>query len=139
MVTSLTVLVMIKVNVKKHSSYPVSSVFIKSRLKIFLRDNGIVSDSEVDVAIVSKERMVSLGKRFLGETGESVHNVLSFSDSETSRQFLMPQGRFNYLGEIVVCYPVVVEEAKKMGVLIDDRLIELVEHGALHLLGVHHD
>jgi ssRNA-specific RNase YbeY (16S rRNA maturation enzyme) len=33
----------------------------------------------------------------------------------------------------------VVEEAVKEDKLVEDKLFELVEHGALHLLGVHHD
>jgi ssRNA-specific RNase YbeY (16S rRNA maturation enzyme) len=44
-----------------------------------------------------------------------------------------------HLGEIVVCYPKVVEEAKNEDVLIDDKVYELVEHGAFHLLGIHHE
>ena len=43
------------------------------------------------------------------------------------------------MGEIVICYPKVLEEAKLEGKLIDQKAYELVEHGALHLLGFHHE
>ena len=38
----------------------------------------------------------------------------------------------------VVGYPVVITEAVRENMLIDDKINELVEHGVLHLLGFHH-
>lgn len=128
---------MIKVHVTKQSNYPVGSHKLKSHLKEFLLEKGIVSDSEVSVAIVSDKKMLSLAKKHLNEDAV-LHNVLSFSSSETKKKFVNPPTKFNQLGEIIVCYPVAINEAKKEDKLIDDKIIELVEHGALHLMGVHH-
>jgi ssRNA-specific RNase YbeY (16S rRNA maturation enzyme) len=44
-----------------------------------------------------------------------------------------------HLGEIVISFPFVVEEARENGKLIDDVAVSLAEHGALHLVGIHHD
>ena len=129
---------MIKVCVAKQSNYAVDVWRIKKQLKEFLLEKGIVSDSEVSVAIVSGKKMLSLAKKHLNEDSV-LHNVLSFPFSETKKEFVNPLTKFNPLGEIVVCYPVAIEEANKEDKLINDKIIELVEHGALHLLGVHHD
>lgn len=128
---------MIKVYVKKQSNYPVSVTKIRKKLKDLLVKKGIVSNAEVVVSIVGEKNMIDLSKKFLND--ESLHNVLSFPEAEVKGEFLYPQDELIRLGEIVICYQKVVEEAKKEGKLIDNKVLELVEHGALHLLGEHHE
>lgn len=127
---------MIKVSVVKQSNYPVGASKIKKKLADFLVAQGIVSDAEVSVAIVGEKKMLELGKAYLKD--KILHNVLSFTPTEVKGNFVYPTDGLLHLGEIVVCYPKVVEEAKDEDVLIDDKVYELVEHGALHLLGIHH-
>lgn len=128
---------MIKIYVKKQSSYPLSAAKVKSNLKKFLQKNGIVSDSIVNVSFVGEENMKKLAKIYLGEKDE-LHAVLSFPESEAKGKFVYPDTVIR-LGSIVLCYPYLVEEAKKDNKLIMDKINELVEHGAAHLLGRHHD
>jgi probable rRNA maturation factor len=128
---------MIKVNVSKQSNFPVKSSLIKKRLREFLTKEGIVSDCVVSVAVVGETKMLELGKKHLKD--KILHNVLSFTESEIKGSFIYPPDGKIYLGEIVICYPKVVEEAKEEGTLIDKKACELVEHGALHLLGKHHE
>ena len=127
---------MIKVSVKKQSNYPISSTKMKNSLKNFLAGHGIVSDAEVSVALVGKNKMLEVGKKYLKD--KSLHNVLSFTADEVDSKFVFPPDGVIHLGEIIVCYPVAFEEAKKEGKLIEEKVIELIEHGALHLLGIHH-
>lgn len=129
---------MITVNVKKKGSYPVSVVLIKKELKEFFKKKGIVTDAEVSVAMVNEEEMAKLAKRYLKEDGKVVHNVLSFPSKEVKENFTYPPDGKIHLGEIVVCYTKVVEEAEAEGKLVEDKIIELIKHGALHLLGEHH-
>jgi len=126
---------MVKVNVSKQSNYPVKTPVIKKRLSDFFQKQGIVSDAEVSVALVGEAKMVEIDKKYLKD--KKLHNVFSFTPSE-SKGFMYPPDGLLHLGEIVVCYPVALSEAKMENVLIDDKVCELVEHGALHLLGIHH-
>lgn len=128
---------MIKVNVSKQSNFPVKSALIKKRLREFLTKEGIVSDCVVSVAIVGEAKMLEIAKKHLKD--RILHNVLSFTEGELKGNFVYPPDGKIYLGEIILCYPKVVEEAKEESVLIDERAYELVKHGALHLLGKHHD
>ena len=128
---------MIKVRIFKASNYPVGSVMLKRKLRAFLREKGIVSDCEISVALVGRERMVKLAKKYLNNDS-SVHNVLSFTENEVMRKFVYPPGDITRLGEVVVCYPKMVDEAKAEGKRIDVKVWELVEHGTMHLLGYHH-
>lgn len=128
---------MITVNVSKQSNFPVKSSLIKKRLREFLTKEGIVSDCLVSVAIVGKAKMLEVARKHLKDN--TLHNVLSFTESEIKGSFMYPPDGKIYLGEIIICYPKVVEEAKEEDTLIDERACELVEHGALHLLGKHHE
>lgn len=128
---------MIKVLVNRQSNYPVKSADIKKVLRKFFEKEGIVSDSEVSVAFVGKKKMIQISKQYLKDS--SVHNVLSFTPDEAKDKFVFPPSGKIQLGEIIVCYPEAVDEAKKEGKRINQKLRELIEHGALHLLGIHHN
>ena len=128
---------MIKVSVTKQSNYPVKVSVIKRKLAGFIAKNGIVSDADVNVAMVGEKKMLEIGNKYLKD--KNIHNVLSFVPSEVKGRFVYPPDGSIHLGEIIVCYPQAVKEAGEGNVLIDERIYELIEHGALHLLGIHHE
>lgn len=129
---------MIKVYVKKQTSYPLSASKIKNTSKEFLKKNGIVSDAVVEIAIVGKNKMLKLAEEYLGEK-DVLHNVLSFPSNESRGKFVLPPEAAIHLGEVVICYPKAVDEANGEGLLIEEKVLQLIEHGLLHLMGVHHD
>lgn len=132
---------MVKINISKQSNYPVSGVAVRKFLQEFFKNNGIVSDSECHVSFVNETKMKEIGKKYYRKDNR-VHNIFSFVESEVSSKgrpaFGWPDGKI-LLGEIVVCFPVAVEEAKKENKLIEEKVLELVGHSALHLLGIHHE
>lgn len=127
---------MISVLVCKQGNYPVNTPKIKKFLRDFFSKNGIVSDAEVSVLIAGEKKMKALGKKYLDDN--LLHSVLSFTSGDVKSNFVYPPDKI-YLGEIVVCYPKVVEEAKKEGKLIDSKVNELLQHAGEHLLGRHHE
>lgn len=127
---------MIRVNITKQSNYPVKTPEIKKKLAKFFESHGIVSDAQVSVAIVGEKKMMEVGKDFLNDG--KLHNVLSFVPEEEKGNFVYPPGTPINLGEIIVCYPLAVKEAVSGNTLIDERIYELIEHGGLHLMGIHH-
>lgn len=132
---------MVKVIIYKQSSYPVKSSDIKKKLSKFFEDRGIVSDAEVNISLVGEKKMLDVSKKYLKDN--KVHNVLSFEPSGEfiygkAANFVYPPDGKIHLGEIIVCFPVAVREAKAENVLIDKKVYELIEHGAFHLLGIHH-
>ena len=128
---------MIKVNLQKQSSYPVNVRALKKTLQDFFASKGIVSEAEVSVAIVGEKKMLELSKIYLKDREK--HSVLAFTPEETKKKFVYPPDGIIHLGEIIICYPFIVGEARKKGKLIDDVLTELAQHSALHLMGIHHE
>ncbi len=114
---------MIQTSVFNESVYPVSEEKITKALADFFGKKGV--SGEVSVAVVGEATMYDLAKTYLGES-HTLHNVLTFRDAEKQGDFVAPG---NYLGEIVLCFPVIADE---------EELLDLVVHGAKHLLGYHH-
>jgi len=44
-----------------------------------------------------------------------------------------------YLGDVVISYPQALKQAQEHNLLVDEEIDRLVEHGVLHLLGIHHE
>ena len=117
------------------SRYKVNRKRIRNAILNLLSKQGVNSPVEVSVAIVGDRKMRELSKKYKGE--DKTRNVLSFSlsEGESSRT---PSDKLR-LGDVVVSYPRVIDEAVRDEVLVDDKLDELVVHGMGHLLGLHHD
>ena len=87
-----------------------------------VRSLGIKGDYEVNVYSASREEMMVLGEKWMGDGEE--HEVLSWPLENTGSD---PDGVWR-LGEIVV-----------RGSLPQEKLEFLIEHGCRHLLGIHHN
>lgn len=128
---------MISVFITRQSRYPADTKTLKKKLSEFFVNYG-VEEIEVFVALVGERKMRELGKKFLNETeADSTHEVLSFPTSGAKVEFPKSQD-YKSLGDIVICYPEVRKIAIKKNRLMDEVIQELAEHGALHLLGIHH-
>lgn len=126
---------MVKVNISKQSNYPISGVKVRKFLQDFFKNNGIVSNAECHVSFVGEAKMKEIGKKYYRRDNR-VHNVFSFVESEVP-SWKHPKDII-FLGEIVVCFPIVLKEAEHEGKLIEEKVLELVGHSGLHLLGIHH-
>ncbi len=117
------------------SRYKVNRKKIKTAVANLLNQQGINSPVEVSIAIVGDRKMRELSKKYKGE--DKTRNILSFSLTE-GEKVEVPAGILR-LGDIVISYPVVITEAARDEVLVDDKIDELVIHGMTHLLGTHHE
>lgn len=86
--------------------------------------------AELTIRIVSRSESRQLNRDYRGK--DSATNVLSFPAD-------LPQGiDLPLLGDIVVCAPLVAEEATRQGKSLSDHWAHLTVHGVLHLLGYDH-
>lgn len=117
------------------SRYKVNRKRIKNTVSNLLKDQGIKSAVEISVAIVGDRKMRDLNKKYKNK--DSTTNVLSFSLSEGEPTNLPSE--IMKLGDVVVSYPQVIKEAAVEEMMVDDKIDELVTHGVMHLLGIHHE
>jgi probable rRNA maturation factor len=85
----------------------------------------------VSVRIVGEARSRGLNARYRRKNKPT--NVLSFAGAGTA-----PDGRF-FLGELVICAPVVALEARKQNKALAAHWAHMTVHGLLHLLGFDHE
>jgi probable rRNA maturation factor len=89
---------------------------------------------EVSVRVVDEDESRHLNKTFRGK--DKPTNVLSFPSGIGD---YLPGDEQRPLGDIVICAPVVEQEAAAQGKSLDDHWAHLVVHGTLHLLGFDHE
>lgn len=94
--------------------------------------NTQAQDYEVTIRIVDETEMSELNSQFRHKKGPT--NVLSFPfETPTGVDLEQP-----ILGDIVICAPVVFQEAQAQGKSIPAHFAHLVVHGVFHLLGHDH-
>ena len=89
----------------------------------------------VSLALVGKEEIRHLNKIYRGRN--SVTDVLSFGETNDVFESILPPTK-KYLGEIVICFPQALAQAKKNKQPLNQELSLLLIHGLLHLLGYDH-
>lgn len=124
----------IRVLLYVESRYKVDRKRIKNTVQSVLLSQGIKGPAEVSIAIVGDRKMRSIHKKFKGE--DKTTNILSFPLLEGEQTYL-PTDVLR-LGDIMLSYPMVIKDASRDEMLVDDKLDELLRHGLLHLAGVHH-
>ena len=85
---------------------------------------------EMVVRCVEREESQFLNREYRGIDRPT--NVLSFPFVSP------PEIELHYLGDLVICAPVVADEAVEQGKALMDHWAHMVVHGVLHLLGYDH-
>ena len=147
-----------KIFIYSQSHFPINRKKIKNTVNQTLNKQGIITEAEVSVNFVGDRKMTELHKTYLKDEGTT--DVLSFplqefsGENPTSSRSARLRGTGNrninfrygrdedillHLGDIVVSYPQAQRQAGEHNLLVDDEINNLVKHGLLHLLGIHHE
>ncbi|MBI4924678.1 MAG: rRNA maturation RNase YbeY [Bdellovibrio sp.] len=84
---------------------------------------------KVDIKIVGLTQIKSLNARYLNKNRTT--DILSFP---APKEFF----RHGYLGELVICLPILKRQARRFSHSLKTELQVLITHGVLHLLGFDH-
>lgn len=130
---------MITINILADAKYPFDRTMLRVHLTKVLAKYRLLDNIEVDVQVVGKRKMSEIHRLYMQIEGAT--DVLSFplNDPSDDRPFISSPDGVLRLGDIVVCYPVAVEEALEKQCKLDDQIKFLAEHGLMHLLGYHHE
>jgi probable rRNA maturation factor len=119
----------VTVDIQEASSGPVPSAqSIQSWAELALQK--VAEDCELSVRLVDETESAELNSTYRGKEGPT--NVLSFPfDADIE---LEPR----LLGDLVICVPVVEQEAIAQVKVAEHHWAHMVVHGCLHLLGYDH-
>jgi len=128
---------MVNVYIKTDSHYKINRDRVRKTVTDFLSEKKIKTNTEVSISVVGDRMMKNLNHNYrkIDETTD----VLSFSiASDLNTPFIDPPDGILRLGDIVISYPQMLEDAAAEEKLTDLKFDELVLHGLNHLLGIHH-
>jgi probable rRNA maturation factor len=104
---------------------------VEKKAKVIL--NALDSpDSELSILITDDEYIAQLNETYLNHQGPT--NVISFP---------MQEGQFSeysrrLLGDVVISIETAFREASQAGISLEERFLQLLVHGILHLMGFDH-
>lgn len=124
------------IEINNLTAAPVDEKFFRKVAKGVLSSEN-EKDLELSIALIGKERMRKLNKRYLGKNRAT--DVLAFPGAT---DFLGKTGsiqKINILGEVVICLQEVEGNAERFDSSFKKELSRVLIHGILHLLGCDHE
>lgn len=118
--------------IKNQTSFKPDLGKIKNRLAIILKKYQISGNIEIGISLVGVKTIRLLNQKY--RKIDQVTDVLSFPTSQkTNKKIVLP---INNLGDIVVCP--VQAKAQTHDKTVEKEILLLIDHGLLHLIGIHH-
>ncbi|MEJ5377826.1 MAG: rRNA maturation RNase YbeY [bacterium] len=105
---------------------------VQEKASMVLRELDL-EEPELSLLLVDDPEMAKLNLKFLGRKGPT--NVIAFSQLEGQG----PRGPSVLLGDVVISLETCQREAQEAGMEFQERFMELLVHGILHLLGHEHE
>lgn len=136
---------MVNIIINADPRYPINKLVIQSTVAEILQVHKITGKVEVGINIVGSRKIHEINKKYRGM--DQPTDILTFALEDTQPENLQHVPRVGFvaapdkmlrLGDIVLSYPQVVEDAGLDGVSVDEEMRLLIEHGVKHLLGIHH-
>ncbi|HDL07566.1 MAG TPA: rRNA maturation RNase YbeY [Desulfobacteraceae bacterium] len=90
-------------------------------------------DGELSILIVDDNRIAELNREYLKREGPT--NVIAFSMMDGPFSDLTP----NLLGDVVISVETAVREGNRAGIGLEERFMQLLIHGILHIFGYDHE
>lgn len=114
------------INIVSSSRYKINRQKIKVFIKNFFEKEQIVFEHSFNVVFVGKNKMKVFTEKYKNE--KETLPILSFKYNENvgEKEIL--------LGEIVICYPLVILLAAERNKRVDEMINQLVKHGIENLL-----
>ncbi len=123
-----------KLTLVKKCQVPVSRGFIQRWFDFLVQEfsqkrvrrKSLLDCGHVTLVFMGREEAKSLNEQYRSRCHAT--DVLSF-EGDGHRE----------LGDLVICWPILKEQAKKNRLKIQEELVYLLTHGVLHLLGYDHE
>lgn len=119
--------------VENRQTRPLPTDMLTQAAEISLLDLGMVNNCELSLLFVADEEIAEINESYLDHEGPT--NVISFAMQEGE---LPPELKGVLLGDIIISTDTAAKEAAEGGITLDERLLQLMLHGILHLTGYEH-
>ena len=114
------------INIVTSSRYKINRQKIKLFVGNIFEKEQLASQYSLNIVFVGKNKMKSLTEKYKGE--KETLPVLSFPyDEKVGEEEIL-------LGEVVICYPLVILLAAERNKRVDEMINDLVKHGIYNLI-----
>lgn len=132
----------VDIQIRRGVKLPFKKPFLRMIIEEALRTEKIDYACEISMLITSDKEIKELNAKYRGK--DKPTDVLSFSLAETvieNEEYAFDKfsEERKSLGEIIVSYERVIEQARDYDKTTKDEIILLIVHGVLHLLGYDHE
>lgn len=124
---------MISFEVNQSVGEPIADRFWRTWLTRLSTVMKLKGKRTVSIALVDGRTIRKLNRMYRGK--DKVTDVLSFAQADGDDA---PGELKSSLGEIIICYPQAVRQARALGHNLERELAVLLVHSCLHLLGYEH-
>lgn len=116
----------------RQKKYRIPRKKLKQKAQLALDALGC-PEGELSILIVDDDQIAALNKAYLNREGPT--NVIAFPMQEGSFSHIAP----SLLGDVVVSVETAAKEGAIAGISVEERMMELLVHGILHLFGYDHE
>lgn len=127
---------MISFEINQQTGKKVAKTLWSTALKKIIKTLNFKKSGQLSLALVDSRAIKQLNKIYRQQ--DKVTDVLSFSEIN-SKKFGPRSTTKNYLGEVIICYPQAIKQAKERKIKLENELELLFIHGVLHLFGYDHE
>lgn len=114
------------INITSSSRYKINRQKIKAFVQSIFEKEQINSDHSLNIVFVGKNKMKVFTEKYKNE--KETLPILSFKYNENVGENEV------LLGEVVICYPLVILLAAERNKRVDEVINELIKHGIANLL-----
>ncbi len=121
---------MVKIDLQNESGYEFIPDLEEILVWVYAALQNENCDLEQTICIVGEDEIQRLNLQYRGK--DAITNILSFPAE-------MPHIDYQYLGDLVICAPLVEREALEQSKTVYAHWAHLIVHGMLHLQGFDHE
>ena len=138
---------MVNIIISTDPRYKINREAIRLAILEVIEGHKVSGRVELGVSVVGDRKMHELNRKYRGIDAPT--DILSFALEElassnlryiaSQRGFVAAPDKTLRLGDIIISHPQAVEDAAADSISVDEEMMDLVRHGTVHLLGIHHD
>lgn len=121
------------IHIDKIGTFPpvagVTPAIVKKAVKSVFKSERTPLRSAINIVFVDGKTIIRLNRQFLNEKGLTDVIAFPYESSSAHESKLLP------FGDVYVCVPVAIDNARRFGDTAKRELVRLVIHGTLHLFG----
>ena len=116
----------------RQKKYPMAMTKIQQKARDILNVLEC-HDAELSVLIVDDPQIATLNQKYLHRSGPT--NVIAFP----MHTDVFPNINPGLLGDVVISIETAAREGERIGIGMEERIVQLLVHGILHLIGYDHE